>query len=77
MKWWLTSADWWKLAADRMIKSAAQTILVALGGDALTTDITLPGRYVWIAAAAMALASLLTSIVSTPFGSRRNDPSLL
>lgn len=71
-----TSKHWWLATLDRMLKTAAQSTLVAIGGEMLPSiniDWSIAGR----AIAAMTLASLLTSIISTPFGSKKNDPQIL
>ena len=70
------TVTFWKLAAERAIKTAAQTLLLTIGAaqgaDLFQLD--------WATAAAGAAAgfvlSLLTSIVSAPFGTP-GTPSLV
>lgn len=69
--------SFWKDAAERALKTAAQALLLAFG--ATTGPVNL---YEWDwavgggAAAAGAVISLLTSIASAPFGNR-GDASLV
>jgi hypothetical protein len=70
------TATFWKLAAERAIKTAAQTLLLTIGA-AQGADLF---QLEWATAAAGAAAglvlSLLTSIVSAPFG-QPGTPSLI
>jgi hypothetical protein len=71
------SINFWKDAAERAIKTAAQTAIVAWGvGDQLlnlfTADLVLIGQF----AVSGAVLSVLTSIASAPF-SDRGTPSLV
>lgn len=68
--------DFWKAALERAAKSAAQGLLGmwALDKfDALHADWKLAGGVV----AGAAVLSLLTSIVSSPFGATPGSPSLV
>jgi hypothetical protein len=65
------SINFWKDAAERAIKTAAQTAIVAWGvGDQMlnlfTTDLVLIGQF----AVSGAVLSVLTSIASAPFSDR-------
>jgi hypothetical protein len=68
------TATFWKAAAERAAKSAAQALvgLWALDGfNALNADYRLAGGV----AAGAALLSLVSSVASLPFG-KRSSPSL-
>lgn len=70
------SATFWKAAAERALKSAAQGLLGlwALDKfDALHADWKLAGGV----ALGAAVLSLLTSVVSSPFGPTPGSPSLV
>jgi hypothetical protein len=65
------SINFWKDAAERAIKTAAQTAIVAWGvGDQMlnlfTADLVLIGQF----AVSGAVLSVLTSIASAPFSDR-------
>lgn len=65
------SINFWKDAAERAIKTAAQTAIVAWGvGDQMlnlfTADLVLIGQF----AVSGAVLSVLTSIASSPFSDR-------
>lgn len=65
------SINFWKDAAERAIKTAAQTAIVAWGvGDQVlnlfTADLVLIGQF----AVSGAVLSVLTSIASAPFSDR-------
>lgn len=70
--------DFWREAAERAIKSAAQAPLVAWGvGELAAPDaFTLDWRLGLGVAAGGALVSVLTSLVSARVGDRRS-PSLI
>lgn len=69
----LTSGAFWAAAAERALKTAAQSVLAVLSVAALT-----PADIDWkealLTSAIGALASVLTSIVSAPIGNA--GPSL-
>ena len=64
------SLSFWKDAVERAVKSAAQAVLLALGGSEVANLFTIDWRIALGAALAGALISLLTSIASAPFGER-------
>lgn len=64
MKSVLTSADWWKAAGIRAVRTVAQTAIAAIGTTALITDINWP--VVASTAALAGLLSLLTSLAGLP-----------
>ena len=65
--------NFWKQAAERSVKTFAQGVLALLTGDGLGVLNVNWGDVVSVAALA-ALASVLTSIVTSGFG-EPNDPS--
>ena len=68
--------QFWISAADRSAKSAAQALLLLWGADAVFDVLAIdPGNAVGVAVGA-ALLSLLTSVVSAPFGEQAT-PGLL
>lgn len=70
------SLAFWKAAAERAIKSAAQGVLWTwVVGDKIASLMTFDWQAAAYGAGGMALFSLLTSIVSVP-ASGTNGPSL-
>lgn len=65
----------WKLAAERAVKSFAQTGLIVWGADAANI-FTLDWKQGFGTAAAAAFLSLLTSVASEPWGPE-GDPSVV
>jgi len=65
----------WKLAAERAVKSFAQTALVVWGADAANV-FTLDIKQGVGTALAAALLSVLTSVASEPWGPE-GDPSVV
>lgn len=61
------SGKYWREAAERAIKTAAQFALVAIGGDFVNAW-ELDPKLVAGAAVAGAVTSVLTSLASRPFG---------
>lgn len=61
------SLTWFKDAAERALKTAAQFVLVAVGGNVVDVW-SLDWKMVLGAAGAGALSSVLTSVVSLPIG---------
>jgi hypothetical protein len=59
--------NFWKDAAERALKTAAQAILLALGGSEVANLFTLNWTIVGQAALSGAVLSLLSSIISAPF----------
>lgn len=76
MSVWFTNKNWWLSTLDRMLKTAAQAMLIVIGGE-LHPKVNVDWSIGWQFIAAIALASLLTSIISTPFGKNKNDPQIL
>lgn len=71
------TASFWKAAAERAIKTAAQCAIVFLGGSQVALDLwTIDPRGLAGVAAGGAVLSLLTSVASEPFGPDE-DPSLV
>jgi hypothetical protein len=74
------SAAFWKAAAERAVKSAAQGVLLVWLGDAgvaggaVASLVTLDWATAGYAAGGMALLSVLTSVISAPIGN--GGPSL-
>lgn len=67
----------WKQAADRAIKSAAQAVILAWGlGDQIANLFTLDWKSALGAAGGGALLSVLTSLISAPFG-EKDSPQLI
>ncbi len=68
------TVNFWKQAAERAVKSAAQSVVLLAGADQFNVL-----EFHWTTAggvaAGAAVLSVLTSVVSLPFG-ERNDPSL-
>ena len=75
------SAAFWKAAAERAVKSAAQGVLLVWLGDAgvaggqVASLVSLDWATAGYAAGGMALLSLLTSVISAPIGDN-GGPSL-
>ena len=67
------SKKWWGKTLERMIKTAAQTLIGLIGADKLL--LSLDWSFMWQFTATMVLLSFLTSIVTTPFGPDGQDPS--
>ena len=63
-----TSAAFWRGAADRAVKSAAQTLLLLWGADAGFSVLTIDVPAALGVAAGAAVLSVLTSVVSAPAG---------
>lgn len=70
------SDKWWKSTLDRAVKTAAQTLIAALGTDTIGW-LTLNWAQIGVFVAVSTLLSVATSIVSTPFGADPSDPQLL
>jgi hypothetical protein len=70
------TATFWKLAAERAIKTAAQTLLLTIGAAQGADLFQLDWATAAAGAAAGLVLSLLTSIVSAPFGDT-GTPSLV
>lgn len=66
----------WKEAAERAAKSAAQAAVALIGVDALIPAWSIDWLSIGGAALTMAVLSVLTSIVSNPVGDR-GTPSLV
>lgn len=66
----------WKAAFERAVKTAAQSVLLAIGAAQGADLFALDWQTVLLAAAGGAVLSVLTSIVSVPFG-QTDSPSLL
>jgi hypothetical protein len=76
------SRKFWQQAAERSIKTAAQTAATLLaagpGASALGVDLlTIDWQTLGSLTASMALLSLLTSIASAGVGPEKGDPSLV
>jgi hypothetical protein len=70
------SALFWRGAAERAVKTAAQVLLVYLGADMVNAFSVHWDRAAGIAAGA-ALVSVLTSLASSQIGERKGTPSLV
>lgn len=64
---------WWGKTLERMMKTAAQTLIGTIGADKLLLE--LPWNFIWQFTATMILLSFLTSILTTPMGPDSQDPS--
>lgn len=64
MKSYITSADWWKAAGIRALRTVAQTALATIGTTALLQDVN------WVAVISASILagilSLLTSLSGLP-----------
>ncbi len=75
MSFW-TTKSWWASTAERAIKTFAQSLLATIGIDQVgLLDIGWTGAFS-VAGVAL-LVSFLTSVVSTPAGPDKDDPSLV
>lgn len=70
------SLVFWKLAAERAIKSAAQAAIVVFGTAEVTDAFTFNWKAAAGAAGAGAVLSVLTSVASAPFGPD-DEPSVV
>lgn len=73
------TADFWKQAIERAVKTAAQAVILFLGADQAFDVVTVNWGNALGIAAGGAVLSLLTSIVSAPFGGDdvKGTPSLV
>ena len=71
------NAQFWKSAAERAAKTAAQAIILAVGAAQGLDLFALDWQRVGAAAIGGAVLSLLTSIVSSPLGADKGSPSLV
>lgn len=80
----MTTLRFWKLTAERAVKSAAQGVLTAWVGIGVVADQVIDTGQVgdiysagpWIAGASMAIFSVLTSITTASVGPA-GDPSTI
>lgn len=68
--------QWLRSALERALKSTAQALILVFGST-VTGWMALNWAYVGYAAGGAFVLSILTSIVSTPFGPDKDDPSLV
>lgn len=66
----LLGGVFWREALDRAAKSAAQALLITLGGDAAFDVFSVDWRVIVGVSGGAAVLSLLTSIASAPFGQK-------
>jgi hypothetical protein len=71
-----TDLNFWKLAAERAIKTAVQAVVLAIGAAQGADLFTLDWRNVAGAAIGGAVVSLLTSLMSLSIGPK-DSPSLI
>ena len=69
------TADFWKRAAERAVKTAAQSAILVWGGDQVNAFTANWGDVAGFALGG-AVLSLLTSLASAPFGDK-GKPSLV
>ncbi len=72
----LVSVSFWKLAAERAAKTAAQTAVALIGAEAFDVVSYDWGQLASVSAGA-AVVSLLTSVASADIGPKKGDPSLV
>ena len=65
--------NFWRQAAERAVKTAAQAVALALGGDVANVLHVGPGVFISAAVGGFVL-SLMTSIATAPVG-QPDDPS--
>lgn len=70
------SQAFWRGALERALKTALQALLLVAGADGLGL-LTADWKQTGAAIAAAALLSLVTSVVSSPFGAERGTASLV
>lgn len=70
------SQAFWRGAFERALKSALQVLLIVGGADGLDL-LSLDWKATAAAVAAAAVLSLVTSVVSSPFGAERGTASLV
>lgn len=68
------SATWWKRAAERIVKTMAQTFLWLTGAD-MVEWANLDATFIWRSVAIMGGLSLATSIVTSKWTDDDSDPS--
>ena len=72
----LTTNSFWKLAAERAVKTVAQTAVALIGADAFNVL-----EFDWTALGSVSvgagIVSILTSIASANVGETKGDPSLV
>jgi hypothetical protein len=73
----MLNIDFLKNAAERAAKTAAQSVLLAIGAAEGLSLFALDWRNIAGAAIGGAVLSLLTSIVSSPLGAVHGSPSLV
>lgn len=70
------SQAFWRGALERALKSALQVLLIVGGADGLDL-LSLDWKATAAAVAAAAVLSLVTSVVSSPFGAEQGTASLV
>ena len=73
----MLTSNFWTSAAERAAKTAAQSVLLAIGAAEGLSLFSLDWQRIVAAAIGGAVLSLLTSIVSSPLGSVKGSPSLV
>lgn len=71
----LTASGFWKLAAERAVKTVAQTAVALIGAEAFDIFV-FDWSALFAVSAGAGILSILSSVASAPVGERQ-DPSLI